>query len=190
MAFATTAFLAAFLLFAVQPLTAKALLPLLGGYPEVWTTCMLFFQGMLLAGYAYAHVSTRVLGAKKQAIGHMILILAACAFFPLAFPNDAPVLAGKKPVSWLLGRLTVEIGLPFFVVATSSPLVLTWCAFAIPGRVPYSLYAASNFGSLLALLGYPTLIEPLIPLSRQKIVWVAGYVLLAVLIAACAFRAR
>ena len=145
---------------------------------------------MLLAGYAYAHVSTRILRAKRQAIGHLVLIVAACAFFPLAFPNDAPVLAGEEPAAWLLVRLTVALGLPFFVVSTSAPLLQTWYAAAKPGRDPYSLYAASNLGSMLALLGYPTLIEPLIPLSRQKIVWVAGYALLAVLIAACAFKAR
>lgn len=151
---------------------------------------MLFFQAMLLAGYVYAHVSTRLLGTRIQAIVHSALVVSAAAFLPIAFPTDAPVLSGEQPVSWLLTRLLVVIGPPFFVVSGSAPLLQTWYASARPGRDPYPLYAASNLGSMLALLSYPTLIEPTLPLSRQKVVWSAGYGLLAGLLAGCALLGR
>jgi hypothetical protein len=184
--FALTAFTGAALLFAVQPLVGKLVLPLYGGPPAVWTACLLFFQALLLAGYAYAHAATAWLGARRQAALHLVLLLAPLAALPVAV-RAAPA-AGADPLLSLLLTLAAAVGLPFFVVSATAPLVQKW--FAGTGgpaaRDPYFLYAASNLGSLLALAAYSTLIEPLLPLSAQGVAWAAGYGVLAALIAACA----
>ena len=186
--FASATFASALLLFLVQPMFAKQVLPLLGGTSAVWNTSMLFFQAMLLAGYLYAHLSTRWLGVRRQARVH--LVLAACSL--LALPIGAsrgwspPV--EISPVPWLLLLLAVSIGFPFFVLSSSSPLLQKW--FSETGHQdasnPYFLYAASNLGSFAALLGYPLLVEPALRLTQQNWVWSIGYGCLVALLGGCA----
>jgi hypothetical protein len=185
--FTVTLFLSAALLFVVQPLVAWLVLPLLGGTPAVWNTCMVFFQAVLLAGYGYAHAATSWLGTRRQPLLHLLLLPLPFLLLPIALPaNLTP--SETAPVFWLLGLLLVVAGLPFFVVSTGAPLLQRW--FAETGhpaaRDPYFLYAASNLGSILALLAYPAVVEPLLPLAGQARMWTAGYAALAVLVVACA----
>ena len=168
---------------------AKMVLPKLGGSPAVWNTCVLFFQTTLLAGYLYAHLTTRWLGTRRQAFVHLALMIAALAFLPLKLGDEYPR-AGSNPVWWLLATMTARLGLPFFVVSTMAPLVQRWFA-AIPGPSrsdPYFLYAASNLGSMLALLAYPLMLEPLWGTRVHTELWLAGYVALLVLVASCAWN--
>jgi hypothetical protein len=186
--FTLTLFLSAALLFLVQPLVARLVLPLLGGTPAVWNTCMVFFQAVLLAGYAYAHAAPRWLGPRRQPFLHLLLLPLPFLVLPLALPANATPPAAV-PVFWLLGLLFVVAGLPFFVVSTSAPLLQRW--FSETGhpaaRDPYFLYAASNLGSILALAAYPVVVEPLLTLAGQSRLWMTGYAVLTVLIAACTF---
>ena len=186
--YVVTLFLSAGLLFLVQPLFAKMVLPLLGGTPAVWNTCMVFFQGALVAGYAYAHLSTRFLGARRQALLHSAVMLAPLLVLPLAVPEGWRSPTQGNPIGWLLGLLSAVIGLPFFVAASTAPLLQKW--FSATGHPtahdPYHLYAASNCGSMLALLAYPLLFEPTLRLAEQSWVWSGGYALLIVLIWGCA----
>jgi len=190
--YAITLFLSAGLLFLVQPLFAKMVLPLLGGTPAVWTTCMVFFQGALVAGYAYAHLSTRLLGVRRQALLHAAVMLVPLVVLPLAVPEGWRSPAQGNPIGWLLGLLAAAIGLPFFVVASTTPLLQKW--FTATGhpaaRDPYHLYAVSNCGSMLALLAYPVVFEPMLRLAEQRWLWSGGYTLLAVLIWGCAIALR
>jgi hypothetical protein len=166
-------------------MVGKLVLPLYGGAPAVWTACLLFFQALLLAGYAYAHAATAWLGARRQAALHLALLLAPLVALPVVV-RAAPAL-GADPLLSLLLTLGASVGLPFFVVSATAPLAQKW--YAQTGRPaardPYFLYAASNLGSLLALAAYPSLIEPLLPLSVQGVAWAVGYGVLAVLILAC-----
>lgn len=204
--FAVTLFVSAALLFVVQPMVAKMVLPLLGGTPAVWITCMVFFQGLLLAGYLYAHATTSWLGARKQATLHLVLLLVPLAALPfIRLPLQLSAAAGStldsgplrllgpiptegNPTLWLIGLLLLCIGLPFFAVSTSAPLLQKW--FAGTGHPdaadPYFLYGASNLGSMLALLGYPAVIEPFLHVPTQTTTWAAGYALLLLLTGACA----
>jgi hypothetical protein len=186
--FALTLFVSAFLLFLVEPMVGKMVTPLLGGTPAVWNTCMVFFQALLLAGYAYAHASTAWLGARKQAALHALVLLVPLAFFPLAVDRGRAAGADRDPVLTVLLLLTLSVGVPFLVVSTSAPLLQRW--FAGTGhpaaRDPYFLYGASNLGSMLALLGYPTLVEPWLSLAEQRWLWGIGYGVLALLTAGCA----
>lgn len=168
-------FLSAGLLFSVQPMVARMVLPRLGGSAAVWTTCMLFFQGALLAGYAYAHESTRRWGPRRQALFHAVLIAVPLAFLP--FRGGDPGAWGGDPAWALLGWLVVCVGPPFFVVATSAPLLQRWLAASDDqaARDPYFLYAASNLGSMLALLAYPLLLEPNLGLNTQNQAWTFFY---------------
>src|SRR4029079_7495391 len=129
--FTATTFTASSLVFLIQPMFAKMMLPKLGGSPAVWNTCVLFFQTTLLAGYSYAHLTTRWLGVRRQAVVHLVLMVAALAFLPLTLGEEYPR-AGSSPVWWLLVTMTVRLGLPFFVVSTMAPLVQRWFA-AMPG---------------------------------------------------------
>ena len=188
-------FVGATLLFVVQPMVGKMILPLLGGTPAVWSTCMVFFQAALLAGYAYAHASTAWLGASpRQAILHLGILVIPLSVLPLAVNPHFLRAGDANPVLDVLLLLSVSVGLPFFVVSATAPLLQKW--FSHTGhpaaRDPYFLYAASNLGSMLALLGYPILIEPRLRLRgeswmTQTRLWSIGYVALAVLIALCAF---
>jgi hypothetical protein len=190
-AYAAAIFAGAFLLFLVQPMFGKMVLPLLGGSPAVWNTCMLFFQAALLGGYLYAHLTTRWLGVRRQATLHLALVLAAGLALPLSVAGAAPP-GGGAPVPWLLSLLLGTVGLPFMVLAATSPMLQRW--FAESGspaaRNPYWLYAASNLGSLLALLSYPFLLEPRLRIAEQSLAWTVGYAGLALLVAACALLVR
>src|SRR5439155_16691419 len=157
---AATILLSAFLLFQVQPVITKFILPWFGGSPAVWTTCMLFFQLVLLGGYAYAHLSARLLKPRLQAVLHLALLLAALLFLPII-----PAAAWKPPSpadpAWrILQLLFACVGLPYFVLSTTGPLMQEWFRRLRPGASPYRLYALSNLGSLLALISYPFAFEP------------------------------
>jgi hypothetical protein len=184
--FTTAAFLSAFLLFCAQPMVAKMVLPQFGGAPAVWNTCLVFFQAALLAGYGYAHAATGRLGDRRCALLHLGLLAMAVVALPIAVPPGAS--GGGDPALRLSGRLLAAAGLPVFVLATTAPLLQRWFAATGHRRAgdPYVLYAASNAGSLLALAGYVTLVEPTLALHDQARLWAAGYGALAVLVTACA----
>ncbi|MDT5296092.1 MAG: hypothetical protein QOJ76_2972 [Acidobacteriota bacterium] len=188
--FAVALFISAFLLFWVQPLAGKMVLPLLGGTPAVWNTCLLFFQAVLLAGYAYALALTRWLSARAQIVLHGALLLAAAFALPVAVGEAAAggVPAGASPAWWLLKTLLLTVGPPFFVLSAGAPLLQKWFSRTRDASAadPYFLYAASNAGSLVALLGFPVLLEPNLTLGRQSRVWALAYGALAVLVVACA----
>jgi hypothetical protein len=188
--FTLTIFTSATLLFLVQPMIAKMILPKFGGTPAVWNTCMVFFQAMLLAGYSYAHAATGWFGPRRMAPFHVGFLAVPILFvLPFAVSPDWAPPPGANPIPWLLYLLLVTVGLPFFLVSTSAPLLQKWFASTgDPGaRDPYFLYAASNLGSMLALIGYPALIEPGLYLRGQAWAWFAGYVVLVGLTAACAW---
>src|SRR4051812_12413068 len=179
--FTVTLFLSAFLLFLFQPMVGKMLLPLLGGAAGVWTTCVLFFQAMLLAGYVYAHVLSRIPDTRKQVLLHGLLLLVPFAFLPIRF-------TGTSSQAGLLMQLLVSAGVPFFVVSATAPLLQSWYARAksSSSNDPYFLYAASNAGSLLALIAYPLLIEPTVGVSLQNRLWLIIYALFVPLLLATA----
>ena len=183
-----TIFVSATLLFLVQPMFARMALPLLGGAPAVWNTAQVFYQAALLCGYSYAHLSTKWLGVRRQAALHLALLLLPLLALPIGIPAGWTPPRETNPSLWLLALLAVAVGLPFFVVSTSSPLLQKW--FTGTGHRaaadPYFLYAASNVGSMLALLSYPLLVEPSLGLLDQSWLWALGYGLLLVLMAACA----
>ena len=183
----TAIFTGAALLFVVQPMVGRMVLPLLGGSPAVWSTAMLFYQVALLAGYAYAHFSTRWLGVRRQVRLHFIILLLPLLVLPVLIPPGWSPPTTHNPIPWLLGLLALTIGLPFFVVSATSPLLQRWFAASQHRAAadPYFLYAASHCGSLLALVGYPALIEPSLRLSQQSQWWTVGYLLLAGLTVAC-----
>ncbi|MDB5319309.1 MAG: putative rane protein [Phycisphaerales bacterium] len=188
--YAVTIFAGAFLLFQVQPLIAKFILPWFGGSPAVWTTCMLFFQVALLAGYAYAHVTLRRLGAKGQLVLHVALLALALATLPIVPSERWKPVTADDPTWRIFGLLAVSVGLPYLLVASTGPLLQGWLGRVSPGRSPYRLYALSNLASLGALLTYPFLIEPMLSRRTQAVVWSVGFGLFALLCAACAFTSR
>ena len=192
-----TIFLSAFLLFAVQPMFTKMVLPRAGGSPAVWNTSVVFFQAVLLAGYLYAHLSTRWLGLMRQTVLHGFVLLTAFLVLPIGIGelggmlhwtgNEAPP-AADSPIPWLLGVLGVSVGIPFFAISATAPLIQKWFAntdHAWSGD-PYFLYGGSNLGSLLALLSYPVLVEPMLGVRAQSLVWMAAYALLAACLLTCA----
>jgi SAM-dependent methyltransferase len=185
MLYAGTIFLSSFLLFLVQPLIARLILPWFGGSAAVWTTCMLFFQVLLVAGYAYAHGLGRLSG-RRQAIVHSVLLAAALLTLPIA-PNESwKPAGGAEPVTRILLLLGATVGLPYFLLASTSPLIQLWFSRARPGQNPYRLFALSNLASLIALLGYPFAVEPLLTASAQVHVWswiFAGFAVLCGLVA-------
>ena len=185
--YACTIFVSAFLLFLVQPIIAKQILPWFGGSAAVWTTCLVFFQCALLAGYLYSDLTTRKLGAKKQAILHVALIAIALVLLPIV-PDVAWKPQGdEQPGLRILLLLAATIGLPYFLLATTSPLVQAWFARSYPGNSPYRLFALSNLASMLALLGYPFVFEPWITTRQQALGWSVGFGVFAVLIAVSAW---
>ena len=182
--FALTIFTSAFLLFQIEPLISKVILPWFGGSPAVWTTCLLFFQTLLFLGYAYAHLSTRICTRRQQAILHLALVAVAVALMPLA-PYGHPKPTGNlHPTLGVLVLLTETVGLPYFLLSSTGPLVQGWFGQAYPGRAPYRLYALSNIGSLLALVSYPVVFEPAFTTHTQARVWSWGFVVYAMLLAA------
>jgi hypothetical protein len=207
--FAATVFASAALLFLVEPMIAKMALPLLGGTPAVWNTCMVFFQAALLIGYALADRLTTRLSRKRQAILQVCLLLVPLLVLPInlnagsrvsmwlrALPNGSawldalPAASLENPIPWLLGRLLAAVGLPFVVLSMMGPLLQKWYAGTQAGlaRDPYTLYAASNLGSMLALIAYPAVMEPLFTLEQQSQLWSYGYGVLLALTLICAFR--
>ncbi len=186
--FAVTLFISALLMFVLQPMFGKILLPLLGGTPAVWNTCMVFYQTLLFCGYLYAHWLTSAHGSQRQIQIHTALLIFSIMALPVALPDNIAPPTVDNPTLWLIWTLLVAIGLPFFVVSTTAPLLQKW--FSQSGHRssddPYYLYAASNAGSLLALLSYPFLLEPLIGLADQRLFWSIAYALLCLLIIVCA----
>ena len=187
---AATIFLSAFLLFLVQPILAKQILPWFGGAAVVWTTCMIFFQFVLLLGYAYAHwLSARVRSPLQNRV-HIVLLVASLAALPIT-PSDYWKPAGDaNPVIAILSLLFATIGLPYFLLSSTSPLIQAWFSREYPGSSPYRLFALSNFASMLALVGYPFLFEPRLTNPQQSNGWSVGYALFVVVCAALAWRSR
>ena len=188
--FAVSLFASAALLFWVQPMVAKMLLPWLGGSPAVWNTCMVFFQAMLLAGYAYAHLLTTRFSFRAQRIIHLALMLVTLTALPVGLSAAATRTApwDSNPFLWLAVALFSTVALPFFVVSSSAPLLQRWFSHTRhrSAQDPYYLYAASNLGSVIGLIAYPALIEPGLSLAGQARLWTCLYILLALLFAACA----
>lgn len=190
--FTVTVFLGSFLLFLVQPLIARQLLPVLGGTPAVWITCMMFFQAALLGGYLYAHESTRRLGVRRQPLVHLAVLGAPLLLLPPAVDAAWNPPVEGTPIWWLLGALTVMIGGPFFALSAGAPLLQRWFSATDHPRAkdPYFLYVASNAGSMLALFAYPVVVEPLFTLAQQSVGWSMGYVGLTALTVGCAIATR
>jgi SAM-dependent methyltransferase len=190
MLYAVTILLSAFLLFQVQPIIAKMILPWFGGSAAVWTTCMLFFQLLLVVGYAYSHWSIRVLKPRTQTLVHLALLAAAIAALPI-LPDAGWKPAGEAdPSLRILGLLAASVGLPYFLLATTSPLVQAWYARAEHGAMPYRLYALSNLGSMLALVTYPFVFEPWLPTRVQALGWSGAFVVFTLACGALAWRSR
>ena len=192
--FSVTLFTSASLLFWIQPLIAKTLLPLWGGTPAVWNTCLLFFQSMLLMGYAYALASSRWLTLRAQAAVHVVLILLI-AIYLFRSPVQAPLLTGlerQNPTVGVLQTLLLSIGLPFFIISASSPLFQSWFSRFQHHRAvdPYFLFAASNAGSLIALVAFPLVLEPSFGLNEQYKLWRVGFAVLVILTCAIALALR
>ena len=167
----TAIFLSTALLFALQPMFTKMVLPALGGSPSIWSMAMVFFQALLLAGYAYAHVLATRLGQRRGALVHILILALAAASLPIALRGATAPPAEANPSLWLMGVFTLSVGLPFFALSAHGPLLQAWFARSGHARAadPYFLYAASNIGSFAALLGYPLLIEPFVGLSMQAV---------------------
>jgi hypothetical protein len=180
-------FVSALLLFSMQPLFTKMVLPRLGGSPAVWSVAMVFFQSLLLGGYAYAHFLMKLKNRAIPVAVHLVLLVVALLTLPLSIASGW----GEPPTSgyafWLLGLFVVSVGLPFFALAANNPLLQAWFVRTghPDGPDPYFLYASSNIGSFLALLSYPVLLEPIFTLRTQNLIWTGGYGLLIVLIASC-----
>jgi hypothetical protein len=187
-AYALTIFTGAFLLFQVQPLIGKYILPWFGGGPGVWTTCMLFFQVLLLGGYAYAHFTSRWLKPRTQAIVHLVLLAAALALLPITPSDSWKPHGGGNPTLQILTLLAVSLGLPYFVLSTTGPLIQQWFSRAKPGVSPYRLYALSNLGSLLALVSYPFFFETHFTRKIQAGIWAWGLLAYVVCCGFCAVR--
>lgn len=179
--------MAAALLFLVQPMVGKMVLPRAGGSPQVWNTSLVFFQTALLVGYLYAHLSVRWLGVRRQAVLHLVLLALPALVLPIALPGGAPR-PGSGQSWWVLATLGVAVGLPFVVLSTASPLLQRWLADTEHAHAadPYFLYAGSNAGSLVGLLLFPLVLEPLLPLTSQARLWALGYLVFVALAAACA----
>jgi hypothetical protein len=185
--FSATIFLSAFLMFIVEPMIARMVLPLLGGAAAVWTTCLVFFQAVLLCGYAYAHGATTLLGPRRHAAVHIGVVSLPLLFLPVGLGTGTPP-PSDNPAGWLLLTLLTSIGLPFFALSTSAAVLQKWYSVTDDegARDPYFLYAASNLGSFAALIAYPLLVERTLRLQQQAQLWTIGYAMLAVLTIACA----
>lgn len=185
--FTVSIFLSATLLFSVQPMFSKLVLPLLGGSSNVWNTAMVFFQSMLLLGYIYAHLISKYFTLRNQVLIHVTLLFAGLVFLPLSIAQDWVVPTGGTPIFWLLGLFSVSIGVPFFAISANAPLFQSWFSKTDHKQAsdPYFLYAASNAGSLLTLCAYPVVIEPNLLLDTQTSSWTVGYAILIACIVLC-----
>ena len=180
--------LSAFLLFLVQPLIAKQILPWFGGSSAVWTTCMLFFQGALLLGYAYSDLTPRALGPRRQPKLHIVFALLALVVLPVIAPESWKPAGGEEPISRILMLLAVTIGLPYVLLSTTSPLIQSYFARLNPGRDPYRLFALSNAASLIALVAYPLVIEPFVGTRMQAMGWSVLFAVFVLLLITLAWR--
>jgi SAM-dependent methyltransferase len=189
--FALSLFISSTLMFWIEPMFAKMILPMLGGTPSVWNMCIVFYQITLLAGYVYAYLITKWLGVRHQAISHFGLLLSVFIVLPIATPNSLTPGIAVNPILWLFVLLLVSVGLPFFVISTTAPILQKW--FTMTGhplaKDPYFLYSASNLGSMVALFGYLFFLEPFLPLAVQSKAWSGGYALLVVIISGCMMMA-
>lgn len=188
--YALTVFLSAFLLFQVQPVIAKMILPWFGGSAMVWTSCMLFFQAMLLAGYTYAHFLVEKLSPQKRTRLHLTLLAISILSLPINPRDWLKPEGGSNPLVGILLVLGISVGLPYFLCSTTGPLVQAWYAASHPDRLPYRLFALSNLGSLIALLAYPVLIEPNIPTEAQGRIWSLLYFIFVLICGWLAWRTR
>src|SRR5437660_1013282 len=189
MVYAATILLSAFLLFQIQPLIGKIILPWFGGSAGVWSATLMFFQVALLAGYAYAHFVRR-LRPRTQVLVHFGLITVSLALLPiLPSPAWKPT-AVSDPTFRILALLTVTIGLPYFLLSSTSPLLQTWYVRRTGSAVPYRLFALSNLGSMVGLLSFPFLVEPNLTSRQQGYGWSAAYIGFAVLSGVAAWRSR
>lgn len=184
--YAVTIFLSAFLLFQIQPLIAKFILPWFGGSAAIWSAALLFFQLLLLAGYTYAHFLIRYLKPRTQLMVHLPLLAIAIATLPIIPNNYWKPVGGADPTFGILALLGATIGLPYMILSATSPLLQAWYVRTHEGVIPYRLFALSNFGSMLALLSYPFLVEPNIALTNQAFIWSGGFVVFAL---ACSYAA-
>ena len=187
--YALTIFLSAFLLFVVEPMAAKQLLPTLGGSSAVWTTCLVFFSLVLLLGYLYAHWLSSRFNSQKQAVIHILLLTAALLTLGIRI-RPSPTAVSFHPALTVFRVLVTVIGLPYLALSATTPLLTAWYAGSFEGRSPYRLFALSNFASLLALASYPLLIEPGLTMNQQTKWWSAGFLLFAVLCGAIAWQGR
>ncbi len=186
--YALTIFVSAFLLFQVQPLIGRFILPWFGGGPSIWTSCMLFFQAALLGGYLYAHLLCAKLSLRSQAITHLVVVGVSVMLLPIAPDESWKPLAEQSPLGRIMLLLVVTVGGPYFVLASTGPLMQKWFSQTSPARSPYRLYALSNVGSLLALLSYPIAFEPWLTLHQQVLSWTTLYIAFACFAAWCAVR--
>jgi hypothetical protein len=190
--FAVAVFTSASLVFLVQPLVGKLFLPMLGGSPAIWNTTLAFFQAALLAGYGYAHLLQRAGPVRRQMVIHLAVLALAALTLPLRVSEILGPPWEGMPALWLGLALTLTIGAPFAVLSATAPLLQAWYArFSTPtpgGRDAYALYAASNLGSLLALAAYPIVVEPLMGLSLQAVLWSIAYGGFALMLAGLALR--
>ena len=173
-------FLSAFLLFQVQPVIAKVILPLFGGGAAVWSACLLFFQTFLLFGYLYAHGLTKLLSPKKQLIAHCSLLGVSVLVLPFGQVELNGVTSADEPLGAILILLLFTIGLPYFLLSATGPLVQRWFSYAEHQQSPYKLYSLSNIGSLLALVSYPFVVEPSFNMDKQLLTWSLAYSALVV----------
>lgn len=186
--FTITACVSALLLFIIQPMFSKMILPLLGGTPQVWNTAMVFFQTILLAGYGYAHIASKYLSIRMQIGIHAALLLLFSVLLPMVVTADKVPVQGQNPVIWQLFIMLAVVGGPFFILSASAPMLQSWFSKSDHKNAenPYFLYAASNLGSIASLLAYPFVIEPFFDLGQQAMYWQYGYYVLCILICVCA----
>ncbi len=187
-AYALTIFTGAFLLFEVQPLIGKYILPWFGGGPGVWTTCMLFFQVLLLGGYSYAHFASRWLKPRPQVVVHLVLVVAALVLLPITPDGSWKPRGGQNPTLQILELLTASLGLPYFILASTGPMLQQWFSLTHAGASPYRLYALSNAGSLLALVSYPFYFETHFTRRTQAALWAWGLAVYAIACASCGLK--
>lgn len=188
MLYLASIFVGAFLLFQVQPLIAKLILPMFGGGAAIWTACLLFFQGFLLCGYFYSHVLTRLKNIRHQISVHLLLLGVSLCFLPIGLQNIPHFDTSNSPLTSIVILLAGAVGLPYLLLSATGPLAQRWLSYENAEKLPYKLYSLSNAASLLALLSYPFIFEPLLTLTVQTKLWSLGYVVFAVLIGAVCIR--
>jgi hypothetical protein len=188
--YALTILVSAFLLFQVQPVIARIILPWFGGSAAVWTTCLLFFQSVLLLGYLYSHWLYRKLRPRAQMLAHSLLLAASLGMLPIWPSASWKPTGGADPTLRILLLLTVTVGLPYFLLSTTGPLLQAWYARRYRGAMPYRLYALSNAGSMFALISYPFLFEPWLGTRHQAVSWSAAYGVFVILCAVTAWLGR